>query len=334
MIVTCPDCEAKFEVPESALGHAGRKVKCSAWGHMWHLEPPGGARPAPQPVPAPPPPPPPAPEPESGNSDKEEAPPLPQGLRRRPMPEPVRRSRDPEQGRGRMLGWGGFALVLLGSLAGLVFGRASVMGVFPASAAAYEAAGLAEPPIADQLEIRMNEDGVALADDGSDTLLIEGVIVNTGRRGTLPPILAELRRGGELLKSWRFEVEIDHPLATGEEYPLNRRLENIGQPDEALVDARLDLYFDLSADPAHAAYAAEAASHPPEPEPAEGAAKEAPDEAGSDADLHETGEMEGGMTGTPPPPEAGHMEEATSPALPPPPAEDTEHHEDSGGHGH
>lgn len=39
MIITCPNCETKFEVPETALGSAGRKLKCAKCHHVWFQSP-------------------------------------------------------------------------------------------------------------------------------------------------------------------------------------------------------------------------------------------------------------------------------------------------------
>ena len=35
MILTCPSCGSRFQIPDGALGTAGRKVKCSACKHVW-----------------------------------------------------------------------------------------------------------------------------------------------------------------------------------------------------------------------------------------------------------------------------------------------------------
>lgn len=58
MILTCPNCDAKFNIKDGALGTEGRKVKCSKCDHRWHALPDGS------PAEAAPPPPPPPPEPE------------------------------------------------------------------------------------------------------------------------------------------------------------------------------------------------------------------------------------------------------------------------------
>lgn len=39
MIVTCPNCETRFAVPQSALGTRGRTVRCARCGGKWHQTP-------------------------------------------------------------------------------------------------------------------------------------------------------------------------------------------------------------------------------------------------------------------------------------------------------
>lgn len=68
MIASCPNCDTRFEVPESRLGAGGRKVKCGKCGHLWlqradgstgpapaTATPPAAPPPAAAPTPAPPP---------------------------------------------------------------------------------------------------------------------------------------------------------------------------------------------------------------------------------------------------------------------------------------
>lgn len=68
MRLVCPNCEAKYEVPEDAIPETGRDVQCANCGHAWfQMRPrPSAAETAPVP---PPPVPPPAPVPEAPAAD-------------------------------------------------------------------------------------------------------------------------------------------------------------------------------------------------------------------------------------------------------------------------
>ena len=39
MIVSCPECSAKYNIPDDKITPAGRKVKCKKCAHIWHFIP-------------------------------------------------------------------------------------------------------------------------------------------------------------------------------------------------------------------------------------------------------------------------------------------------------
>ena len=43
MILTCPSCQSRYVVPDSAIGATGRKVRCANCRHSWFQEAPSGA---------------------------------------------------------------------------------------------------------------------------------------------------------------------------------------------------------------------------------------------------------------------------------------------------
>jgi predicted Zn finger-like uncharacterized protein len=48
MRLSCPNCSIEYDVPDSALGGRGRRLRCSACAHEWRV---GSPEPVPAPVP-------------------------------------------------------------------------------------------------------------------------------------------------------------------------------------------------------------------------------------------------------------------------------------------
>ncbi|MEM7506904.1 MAG: zinc-ribbon domain-containing protein [Pseudomonadota bacterium] len=43
--ISCPNCQAKYNVPDAALGTDGRLVSCANCGNDWHAMPPKAEEP-------------------------------------------------------------------------------------------------------------------------------------------------------------------------------------------------------------------------------------------------------------------------------------------------
>ena len=155
MIVTCPNCAAKYKIAEAAIGDKGRMVSCANCRHRWFV--------GPEPV-------------EIGEA-------------REPTPEPTataslaeRRRQGEGTGivrrgsRSNALGW----LVLLALVAcvgALVLARDAIATAWPQIASVYRAVGLSVT-VDPGLEIR-NVASAEVDEAGQRVLVVTGEVVNT-----------------------------------------------------------------------------------------------------------------------------------------------------------
>jgi predicted Zn finger-like uncharacterized protein len=199
MILTCPQCSTRYHVDATALGAAGRTVRCATCGQRWSVRPPADT---PQVV--------------------EFDPPGPATVSR------VRPVTAVEQAPNRrsigLIGWLAAILVVL-LTASAVIGRNEIVAGFPATAFIYQKLHL---PITLDHGLQFEEiTSTRLQEGGIAVLVVEGAIVNaTPHDRPVPPIrITLLDSGGRELQEELFRAKEQH-LEPGAKTSFSGRVVN------------------------------------------------------------------------------------------------------------
>jgi predicted Zn finger-like uncharacterized protein len=215
MILTCPNCSARFLINVAALHPSGREVRCGRCRHQWFAAPPEPEKPVPEaavedvpqaPITAPPLPP---------------LAPEPRAFESRPIPsssslaiiKPRRRAV------GAVLGWAALLLVVIG-IGVAVAERDTLMAMYPDVRPVYAAVGFDVPGAGDGLQIA-DVTSSRVMQEGLPVLVCEGRISNVSKHERrLPTLRGALRdAAGRELQSWTFTVP-SQSLAPGAAIPF------------------------------------------------------------------------------------------------------------------
>jgi predicted Zn finger-like uncharacterized protein len=209
MIITCPSCATRYEIPPQNLGPNGRMVRCTACSHRWFVAPESSN----------------AADVEVISDDDTQAQPdrapsegrcdAPPPLDRAPSlgdqdnSGPTRKQPAKARSTGATIGWLAVLLMLL-ILTGLVLGRNELVALAPQTAAIYQRLGL---PVTQAIGLELA--GIVserLRDDQSDVLRITGTVRNVaGAERDVPPLRIALLDGARAEVMVQ-EIEVLQPV--------------------------------------------------------------------------------------------------------------------------
>ena len=205
MIVRCSACKTRYRVDPAALGEAGRRVRCTNCGHVWHQTPEADATEAPQ----------------AADAIAPTAP-----LNRPPA----------------WAGWAGALLFVIAALAGLALARNAIVMSWPGTVSIYDAVGLPiQAPHAQGLRI-VDVQSERVKEGDRTILLVRGHVENTTDKGRrLPALLAVLAdEAGIELHEWPVAA-LSRVLDGGQSTPFESWLED---PPEGAVKLSVDFVAD------------------------------------------------------------------------------------------
>jgi predicted Zn finger-like uncharacterized protein len=202
MILSCPNCSARFLINAAALQPTGREVRCGRCRHQWFATPPNEPEllELEDEAPPPPGPPPPLPPPLVEPAAPVEPRPIPKGSN---LPVVAKQRRVSV---AAILGWVVLAAIVIAIGIGIAE-RDTVMARFPETRPLYGAVGFATPPLGAGLAIT-DETCSRTVQEGMPVLICEGRLRNNTKFDQRVPGLrgALLDAGGRELQAWTFAV--------------------------------------------------------------------------------------------------------------------------------
>lgn len=204
MILTCPDCSARFAVEAEKLGPDGRRVKCGKCGHVWFESTP-------------------VPDPEDQAEPVTPVTPLEPGEQSTIPVRNLPAIRQVQKARSARTGWMVSVVLLAAILAALWFGRAHIARAVPQMEAVYAAVGIAAFPLPGE-GLRIDFD--PKTEDGVLSLRGEIINISDGVRD-VPGLEVVISDASQVtLKSWDFTSDVRR-LGPGETVAFTTQTDNV-----------------------------------------------------------------------------------------------------------
>lgn len=236
MILECPNCGAKFDLPPTALGATGRRVRCSACRHEWFATPPEEAFALPPPMPAEPPP---QPAPRQAAPMRAAAPPAqpaPSTRGTRPGLQIPLEDRSRPSGGGRIglaIGWFLF-IVVAAIVVGGYFLRAPIVCRVPEARAVYDYVRIPLPSGIEGLTIT-SAPATRETRDGRALLIVEGIINNaSGCTRILPQLRGAMILDNRETQNWLFDATAGR-VSPGDAVPFRTEVPDPGNAQTVTI---------------------------------------------------------------------------------------------------
>lgn len=198
MILTCEQCNARYLVPQHAIGADGRTVRCSSCHHQWFQEPEDTEAPAED-----------FEIPEDIEPIPESVMPIPEGSDLPAIMEDVVPTESVvKASHPRALGYAAAAVVFFAIGGALYALHDPIVKIWPPAALVYEMAGLVSPLPGEGLIFDRVSAVVTPNENGANILNIDGFVVNlTSDPIDMPKIHTTLNLdGGNISDSWQLDA--------------------------------------------------------------------------------------------------------------------------------
>lgn len=194
MIISCPNCNAQYNLNGKSFGDKERSVRCTKCSHVWKQGPVEETN-------------------KAGNKETKKI-------------TEEKKSSFFSRKSGSFIGGSVLGILIFSLLVFSFFAKHTVMSIWPSTKNIYTSIGL-YTPIESRLKIEDLKPSQEIAEDGQYYVIVEGFVVNlTDEKQEIPSLKCTLYdKDSNEIKSWSFSPEI-HFVEPGSRIPFLSKLKN------------------------------------------------------------------------------------------------------------